>query len=382
MQDTGTARLRSLVKEQHFSQAVGEINDRYRELISPVLTILSRMLSILVTPTFSGDLAGIGSLLHICPPSPRSRLRAFVTDQRSQNCLTAVLRSLEKEVPSGVRVGLRSAESFFRESEFCSTYRTDIVQYEPELRRLTDFRLARLVSSAPDSLDWSLFDGPPLEKKKEVLDAYDRESLRPIVEAFAETLDRVGSFFDVLSAHAERFKTFFALFRKGRFDITDDIIAEWALLGDEYFHIETSKSSLMLPISPRALYWGMQDEYPETLDLLKDLKALVTPEFNFAGPFRDGEGWAIEISCENPGILKGRSFVIEPVLHLDTETIPADMRAEIKIATVEAGKSYRMKLLLPAGEGPSVRLSLHVACEGRYYRQPFKVEKRFDLPSA
>jgi hypothetical protein len=381
MQDSSTARIRNLVRDQHFSQAVIEINNRYRELGSTVLEVLSQMLTILVTPTFPGDVAVLGSMFRLCPPPPRSRLQAFVTDQRSQNCLTAVLRSLEKEVPSSVRAGFRSAADCFRESEFHSTYRADIVQYEPELRRLTDLRLARLISPSPDSLDWSLFDDPPLKKKQEVLAAYDKESLRPIAEAFGETLDRVDNFFDVLSGHADRFKAFFALFDKERFEINDDIVAEWSLLGDEYFHIELSKSSLMLPISPKALYWGMHDEYPETLALLKELKALVTPEFRFAGPVRNGGGWAIDVSCENPGPLKGNSFDIEPALHLKTDTLPAEFPAAMKFTTVEPGRSYRMTISLPPGDSSPASLSLRIACKGRYYTRPFRVEKRFDFPA-
>ena len=71
--DPALSHIRELVREQRFTEAVRAINDRYREVSSPVLNILSRMLSLLVTPTFHGDLATLGAALNICRPSARRR---------------------------------------------------------------------------------------------------------------------------------------------------------------------------------------------------------------------------------------------------------------------------------------------------------------------
>lgn len=377
--DPALARIRESVRNQRFTEAVRSINDRYRDIGSPVLAVLSRMFSILVTPTFRGDLSSLGAALGICRPGERRHLEDFVSDQRSQNCLTAVLRSLEEQVPSGVRVGFRSARDYFSTSEFHATYRSDIVDYEPGLSRLTDKRLGRLLSHDPEGLDWTLFDEPPLAKKREVLEAYESESLRPINETFEETLVKVESFFGVLADHASRFSSFFDTFRGSGFIADDDTFAEWSVLGDEFFHIELSKSALMLPISPRALYWGMVGEYPRTLALLRELKSLVTPEFAFSGPDREGDAWRIGIVCENPGTLKGRGFTMEATLFFRTEALPKSLPCSLTVETVDPDRSYSLKAALPPELSAPLGLSVRITCESRYYRRPFSLDKRFEL---
>jgi hypothetical protein len=265
------------------------------------------------------------------------------------------------------------------ESEFYATYRADVVQYEPELRRLTDQRLSRLLAPESDSLDWSLFDSRALEKKRDVLAAYEAESLRPIVAAFDETLAKVETFLATLSRHAGRFVAFFDGFRRSGFEISDDIISQWSVLGDEYFRIELSKSSLMLPISPKALYWGMHDDYPETLSHLRDLKALVTPDFTVSGPVKAEDGWNIDITCENQDSIRGGGFSIAPALHLDSGVIPATLPVGIRFSTMVPGRSYRMGISLPPELSSPLRLTLTIACEGRFHSRPCRTETSFDI---
>ena len=75
-----------------------------------------------------------------------------------------------------------------------------------------------------------------------------------------------------------------------------------------------------------------------------------------------------------------RAFDIEPALHLKTDALPAEFPADMKFTTVEPGSSYRMSICLPPGDSTPAGISLRITCEGRYYRRPFRVEKRFALP--
>lgn len=379
MKDFSTEHLRDLVRQDRLPEAAQAINERYALLGREVLGVFEDLLSVLVEASFPGDLQNLRGRLGLGRPSPRTSLREFVTSQRAQNCLTAVLRSLEKGTPDEVRMGLRKARDFFRESDFFGTYGADIVNYEPEFSTLTDTRLARLLSLAPNVIDMELLNREVSEKKREVLEAYRDESLEPVRQNFLEALVKCEDFFRILEEHGRHFRAFFDDFKKKGFIPDEEVFAEWLPLGEEYFHLELTKSSLMLPINPKALYWGMRKDYPSTLEKLGELKKTVTPLIEISeAERRDGE-WMIGILCRNPSSLRKEGLAIEPSFRFFTADLDGENSFSCRIAPVEKDRRYALSVGRSRDGVVPFTLTLRVTCEATYYSAPFVTERAVNL---
>ena len=369
------SRLETLIAESRLEEAAEAMNEKYREISGNVLDVFEDLLECFVTSTFRGDLEDLRGLIGAGLPSRRKRLRSFLSAPAARNCLTAVLTALEKEVPHGVSMGFTDVPSFFRKSEFAATYSADIINYEPELKRLTDQRLVRLLSQQANSLDLGSLDAGAIKMKERVLEAYRKESLEPLKGTFLETAGRCRDFLAALERHALAFRKFFDAFASRGFEAEDGILAEWSSLGEEFFHLEQRKSSLMLPISPKALYWGMQGEYSETLSLLKSLKDMVTPDFSVREKQEGSGDWVIEVECLNPQSLRGDGFVIEPRLRY--ATIDILERSVLQVAVDAPDSPRRCRISIGGRAGPPRPLTLRITCEARFYQGEFRTEKHF-----
>jgi hypothetical protein len=374
-----TEELAELIARHRFGAAAAAINDRYRQLSERILDVFDDFICTLAGTSIVSDFQNLMALLHVGGPSRRRDLREFVGSRKVQNCLTAVLLSIEKSVPTDVKMGFRKPSDFFRESEFFSTYSADIVNYEPEFSRLTDQRLIRLLSAPPNTIDLDLLDDDALRKKQLVLDAYGAESLDPVRDIFIEALSKCEDFFQLLEEHAESFRTFFDDFREKKFRPDDGIVAEWLSLGDEYFHLELNKSSLMLPISPKALYWGMQRDYPDTLLHLGELKSMVTPHIEIGDPERMEDEWVIGIECLNPSSLKKESLTIHPSLKLATADLTTAASFSYRVIPLEGQRKYLFRFRGELIDGTPLPVTLRVTCNGRCYAAEFTKEKTIDL---
>lgn len=379
MGDFSTEHLESLVRHEKFPEAAQAINERYVLLSKEVLGVFEELLSALVGTSFPGDLQNLRGRLGLGKPSPRTSLREFAASQKAQNCLTAVLRSLEKSTPADVRMGLRKARNFFRKSDFYGTYGADIVNYEPEFSKLTDARLARLLSVAPNVIDMELLNREVREKKGEVLEAYRDESLEPVRKTFLEALVKCEDFFRILEEHGRHFRAFFDDFKKKGFFPDEDVYAEWLSLGDEYFHLELTKSSLMLPINPKAFYWGMQKDYPSTLERLSELKNMVTPHIEISEAERRDEEWTVGILCRNPSSLKKEGLTIEPSFRFVTADLDGENSFSCRMVPVEKDCRYAFFIRGARDCGIPFTLTLRIICEATYYSAPFVSERAVNL---
>jgi hypothetical protein len=367
-------RLADLIQGRKLDLAARSINERYLAVSGEILAVFQDFLRVLTEDTLSGDLKNLRHLAGLGHPSPRTLLKKFLDNPKAQNCLTAVLVSLEKEVPLSVRMGFSKVPVFFSESDFYHVYRTDIINYEPDFSQLTDTRLLRLLSQAPNTIELSLFGEEAIRKRGEVLKAYKEESLQPVRTFFLETLTKCEDFFTVLDEYASNFRRFFDEFRRRDFVADGTTLPEWSSLGDDYFHIELTKSSLMLPISPQAFYWGLQEEYPGTLARLTELKEMATPEFVIAESEPAADGRSVLIACRNPQSLSVQRFSIDVTHHYETAGLTAGGGVHAQLIPVEDGKRYRYNFETVSGGGP-VSLSVRIACEARFYARPFTVEK-------
>ena len=370
-------KLADLIQGGKLDPAARSINERYRAVSGEILSVFEDFLTVLTEATLSGDLRNLRHLAGFGRPSPRTFLRRFLNDPKAQNCLTAVLISLEKAVPTSVRMGFSKVPAFFSESDFSYVYRADIINYEPDFSQLTNARLLRLLARGPNTPDLSLFDEDASRTREEVLKAYKEESLQPVRTFFLETLAKCEDFFTVLDDYAANFRRFFDEFRGKGFVAGDTTLAEWSALGDEYFHIELTKSSLMLPISPQALYWGLQEEYPGTLARLKELQEMATPEFVIFEHEPAGDGRSVLISCRNPQSLSAEQFSIEVTHHYETARVTSGGGIRSQLIPVEDGKRYRYDFETAGGGGP-VSLSVRITCEARFYPRPFTTEKTLE----
>ncbi len=379
MKELDAALLGELITGSRLEEAAGAMNEKYREVSGNVLDVLEDLLDSYVTSSLRGDLADLRGLVGAGPPSRRSRLRDFLAAPAARNCLTAVVSALEKEVPHGVRMGFTDVSSFFRRSDFAATYHADIINYEPELRRLTDQRLVRLLSLQPNTLDLGLLDGPATEKKEQVLQTYREESLEPLRVTFRETATKCLDFLAALEIHALSFRQFFEDFQSRGFTSDEDILAEWSSLGEEFFHLEQRKSTLMLPISPKAVYWGMEGDYAGTLAHLTELKEMVTPDFSATESRGDGGERIIDVECLNPWSIKGEGFTIEPRLHYASSDITGSQALRIAADVMDPGRRYRFRIVRTGSSPPSFPLTFRISCEARFYPKTFWTEKHFLL---
>lgn len=379
MTEHSTEELETLVRRHQFGPAADAVNERYRSLSNRVLEVFEGFLASLQEASFLGDLQDLRGALRLGKSSPRNALVEFTVNKKMQNCLTAVLISLEKSVPTDVKMGLRKISSYFNNSEFTSTYGADIVNYEPEFSRLTDNRLVRLLSVSSNTLDLGRLDQPSLDKKKEVLEAYQKESLDPVRDTFLETLSKCEDFYRLFEEHGRDFRAFFDRFRKLGFIPDDDTYTEWLALGDDYFHLELTKSTLMLPINPKALYWGMQKDYPVTLGKLNELKLMVTPFIEITEVEKRAQGVDFEVTCHNPASLGKEGFTIEPSLRFATAALDRSAAGTYRLIPVEPNRRCLFHLEEVPGEGVPLSLTLKVTCEARCYPAPFVVEKTLKL---
>jgi hypothetical protein len=378
METFDTQVIAALVEDNQLDLAAGTINARYREASVEILSVFEDLLTVLATPSFLGDLRNLRHLMRLGSPAPQSLLRSFLTDTRVQNCLTAVLRSLEKSIPNSVDMGFTTIPKYFRETDFYQIYRADVINYEADFSRLTDTRLVHLLSSSPNVVDLSLLDKNTLAKKEEVLHSYRKESLGPVRRAFSDALSRCGDFFVILDEFTDSLRKFFERFRDTGYRPDEDNRAAWMSLGDDYFHLELSKSSLMLPISPQALYWGMQKEYPATLGRLQELKTMTTPDFVISHPLRSDNSWHTTIECRNPGSLEDSSFLIEVLHRYGTGGLAPKELVRSQLVPLEEGRRYRYTIERPSGADPA-SFSLRVSGRARFYPQPFAVEKSLQV---
>ena len=153
MKTSTTEELAELIARHRFGAAAAAINDRYRQLSERILDVFDDFICTLAGTSVVSDFQNLMALLHVGGPSRRRALREFVGSRKVQNCLTAVLLSIEKSVPTDVKMGFRKPSDFFRESEFFGTYSADIVNYEPEFSRLTD-RAHLLLAGISDNLGY------------------------------------------------------------------------------------------------------------------------------------------------------------------------------------------------------------------------------------
>jgi len=378
METFDTQTIAALVEDNQLDRAAGSINARYREASVEILSVFEDLLSVLSTPSFLGDLRNLRHLARLGSPSAKSLLQSFLADTRVQNCLTAVLRSLEVSVPVSVYMGFTTIPKHFRETDFFHVYRADVINYEADFSRLTETRLAHLLSSSPNAIDLSLLDQDALARKEDVLHSYRKESLAPVRRAFGETLSRCGDFFVLLDQFADSFRKFFERFRDTGYSPDNDNRAEWMTLGDDYFHLELSKSSLMLPIRPQALYWGMQKEYPETLGRLQELRTMTTPDFTISDPQSSDGSWQTTIECRNPQSLLDPAFVIEVLHRYGDGGLSPDEPVRTKLVPLDEGRRYRYIIEKPPGKSPA-SLSLRVTAKARFFQQPFRVEKTLEI---
>jgi hypothetical protein len=378
METFDTQVIAALVEDNQLDLAAGTINARYREASVEILSVFEDLLTVLATPSFLGDLKNLRHLAHLGSPSPKSLLRTFLTDTRVQNCLTAVLRSLEEGVPVNVHMGFTTIPKYFHETDFYQVYRADVINYEADFSRLTDTRLAHLLCSSPNIIDLSLLDENALAMREEVLRSYRKESLGPVRRAFSDTLSRCGDFFVVLEQFTDSFRKFFERFRDSGYLPDEDNRVEWMSLGDDYFHLELSKSSLMLPISPQALYWGMQEEYHATLGRLLELKTMTTPDFAISDPERSDDSWQTTIECRNPESLEDPAFLIEVLHRYGAGGLSPEEPVRSQLVPLEEGRRYRYVIERPSGGHPAT-FSLRVTGSARYYPQPFVVEKILEV---
>jgi hypothetical protein len=378
METFDTQTIAALVEDNQLDHAAGSINARYREASVEILSVFEDLLTVLSTPSFLSDLRNLRHLARLGKPSAKSLLQNFLADNTVQNCLTAVLRSLEESVPASVHMGFTTIPKHFRETDFFHVYRADVINYEADYSFLTETRLVHLLSSAPNVIDLSLLDEDARATKEQVFDSYREESLAPVRRAFADTLSRCSDFFIALEGFADNFRKYFERFRDSGYRLDDDHRAEWMSLGDDYFHLELSKSSLMLPIRPQALYWGMQTEYPETLDRLQKLRTKTTPDFTISGPEYSDGSWQTAIECLNPQSLEDPGFLIE-VLHRygDGGLAPNDP-VRSQLVQLEEGRRYRYVIERFPGKVPA-SLSLRVTGKARFFQQPFVVEKVLEI---
>jgi hypothetical protein len=379
MSGNSLAQLQDHVRNDRFEEAAQSVNDRFRLASGEILNVFEKMMTVLCQPSLSHDLQNARSFLKLGRPSPRSFLREFIHDSRNQNCLTAVLKNLEKDVPDDVRMGFTDISAFFGKTDYAVTYQTDIVDYVPDFSRLTDPRLVRLLSSPPNTVDLALFDAEAMEKKNDLAESFQRESLEPVKGVFLTVLQKCDDFFALLEDFARNFAAFFDHFRESRFVTDDGRAAEWQELGNEYFHLEVVKSSLMLPISPKALYWGMQKEYPATLEKLKELHRIVTPEIEISDSETGARVRTIVVTCRNPESVREDSLILEPTFHL----VPAGMGGaesfETEIAVVEANRTYSCRLTRKGSGNAPLSLTMRVGCGAKCYSRPFVKEKTFHL---
>lgn len=378
METFDTQIIAALVEDNQLDLAAGSINARYREASDEILSVFEDLITCLATPSFLGDLRDLRHLAHMGSPSPKSLLRRFLTDTRVQNCLAAVLRSLEETVPESVYTGFTTIPKYFRETDFYQVYRADVINYEVDYSKLTDTRLVRLLSFPPNIIDLSLLDNDTLAKRDEVLHSYRKESLGPVRRAFSETLTRCGDFFVVLEEFTNNFRKFFERFRDGGYRADEDNRAEWISLGDDYFHLELSKSSLMLPISPQALYWGMQKEYPATLGRLQELKTMTTPDFAISDPEHSNDSWESTIECRNPESLEDPAFLIEVLHRYGGGGLAPEEPVRSQLVPLEEGRRYRYVIERPSGGDPA-SFNLRVTGRARFYPQPFVIEKILEI---
>jgi len=373
-----TQKINDLMKGDQFDLAAGTINERYRAASAEILSVFEDFLAVLTSPTLLGDLKNLRHLAKLGDPSPRTMLRRFLAGPKVQNCLTAVLRSLEENVPLSVRMGFSRIPEHFPETEFYQIYRADVINYEPDFSRLTEARLVRLLSSPPNVIDLSLLDADSLKKREEILQSYRDESLEPVRRSFFETLGKCGEFFVVLEEYTSNFRKFFDRFRDRGFFTDDGTFAEWMSLGGGHFHLEMTKSSLMLPISPQALYWGMQKEYPATLARLRELKAMVTPDFVISDPEHFDGSWKTAIECRNPEALESPTFFIEILHRYNTANLAAGEHVRAQLVPLEENRRYLYTLEHPPGGSPAT-LAVRITCEARFFAQPFVLEKTLQI---
>jgi hypothetical protein len=186
-------------------------------------------------------------------------------------------------------------------------------------------------------------------------------------------------FFTLLEEYASSFTRFFERFRERGFVPDDETRAQWLSLGDDYFHLELSKSSLMLPITPQALYWGLEKEYPATLSRLRELKTTTTPEFAISSPAGSGERGSAVIDCLNPESLEEPAFTIEVLHRYNTRDLSRGEQIRSQLIPLEENKRYLYTLEHPASDHPAA-LVLRLVCNARFYAQPFVVEKKLEIP--
>lgn len=373
-------QLRDHVLNDRFEEAARAVNDRYRQASGEILGIFEKMLTVLCQPSLSNDLRNARSFLKLGRPSPRHFLREFIQEGRNQNCLTAVLGNLRKGVPAAVRMGFTGVSDIIGKTDYAVTYRTDIVDYLPDFSLLTDIRLVRLLSSPPNTVDLALFDDRATEKRDEVIASFQKESLAPVKDIFLTVLEKCDDFFALLEDFARNFTLFFEQFRENYFVADDDRAAKWHELGNEYFQLEVVKSSLMLPISPKALYWGMQKEYPLTLKRLKELHEIVTPDIEISDSETVEGERTVVVTCRNPESVREDSLILEPVFHLVPDRMEGTLSFETEVAVVEPNRTYRCRVVRSGGGSVPLSLTVKVICAAKCYSRPFVKEKTFPLP--
>jgi hypothetical protein len=372
-------QLRDHVLNDRFDEAARAVNDRYRQASGEILGVFERMITVLCQPSLSNDLRSARSFLRLGRPSPRYFLREFIQEGRNQNCLTAVLGNLKKGVPAEVRMGFKGVSDFIGKTDYAVTYRTDIVDYLPDFSRLTDIRLVRLLSSPPNTVDLALFDDRATEKRDEVIESFQKESLAPVKDIFLTVLEKCDDFFALLEDFARNFTLFFEQFRENYFVPDDGCETKWRELGNEYFQLEVVKSSLMLPISPSALYWGMQKEYPHTLKRLKELHEIVTPDIEISDSETVERERTVVVTCRNPESVREGSLILEPTFRLVPAGKEGMLSFETEVAVVEPNRTYRCRFVRRGGGGVPLSLTVKVACAAKYYSLPFVKEKTFSL---
>ena len=372
-------QLRDHVLNDRFEEAARAVNDRYRQAGGEILGVFEKMIKVLCQPSLSNDLRNARSLLKLGRPSPRHFLREFIEEGRNQNCLTAVLGNLKKGVPADVRMGFTGVSDFVGKTDYAVTYRTDIVDYVPDFSRLTDIRLVRLLSSPPNTVDLALFDERATEKRDEVTEFFQKESLLPVKDIFLAVLEKCDDFFVLLEDFARNFTLFFEQFRDNYFVADDGRAAEWHELGNEYFQLEVVKSSLMLPISPKALYWGMQKEYPLTLKKLKELHDIVTPDIEISDTETAERERTVVVTCRNPESVREDSLILEPTFHLVPAGMGGKSSFETEVSVVEPNRIYRCRFVRRGGGSIPLSLTMKVTCAAKCYSLPFVKEKTSPL---
>lgn len=379
MQNQSPEEIKDLIGQQKFGDAVEAVNNRYRVLGLSILSVFENFVCILVEPSFIGDLRNAASLIGAGRPSSRTLLKNFLTDSRAKNCLAAVLFDIERNVPSEVGLGMKKCSSFFRDSDYFCTYQTDIVLFEPEFSLLKDDRLSRLLSAPPNVPDLSLLDEELSAKKSEVMECYEKESLKLLQETFYERLGRCSDFFGMMETFSNNFSSFFRQFSGNSFRPDIDTFAEWAALGDDYFQLELTKSSLMLPIVPKALYWGLKDDYPSTLERLKELKNLLTPSFSISDI--SGEGGDFVVTIERRSLPRhGGDITLEQTLRLSSAPHGAREARRVEILEAEGKDGYRVTISGGEKESPPLHFTLRLSCDSPYYHAPYVLEKIFHFP--